>query len=158
MADQSSPADLTPQKQQLLLAFHQTCWDEMTWRRNAGYRTVILGFGYFAMLIAVITFNHQIAHTIRICLAIVIALGTLFGAGYLTSNYSKYMAAAAQMVMIEEYVGAYDGNFLGSLGALMPQSRRDRPKVPLTRDLVCFWSILAFLIGGLVTAGAILLM
>src|SRR5689334_8462000 len=51
---------LSPQKQQLLLAFHQTCWDEMTWRRNAGYRTVILGFGYFAMLLTIVTFNHNI--------------------------------------------------------------------------------------------------
>jgi hypothetical protein len=61
------------------------------------------------------------------------------------------------MVMIEEYFGAYDKNFLGSLGALMPPSRRERPKVPLSKDLVCFWSILAFLAGGLVTAAAILL-
>src|SRR5258706_2816468 len=103
LATESAQPNVTLQKQQLLLAFHQTCWDEMTWRRNAGYRTVILGFGYFAMLLAVITFNHQIQQQIRICLAIVIALGTLFGAGYLSSNYSKYIAAAAQMVMIEEY-------------------------------------------------------
>ena len=153
-----SQADLTPQKQQLLLAFHKTCWEEMTWRRNAGYRTVILGFGYFAMLIAVITFNHQIPQPIRICLAIIIALGTLFGAGYLTSNYSKYMTAAAQMVTIEDYFGAYDPDFLGSLGALMPPSRRQRPIIPLNKDVVCLWSILAFLAGGLITAAAILIM
>jgi len=157
MLEQSAP-ELTLQKQQLLLAYHKTCWEEMTWRRNAGYRTVILGFGYFAMLIAVVTFNHQIAQSIRICLAIVIALGTLFGAGYLTSNYSKYMAAAAQMVKIEEYTGAYGDSFLGSQGALMPPERRDRPKIPLSKDIVCLWSILAFLAGGLVTAGAILIM
>src|SRR5689334_2195990 len=117
MPETSSP-DLSPQKQQLLLAFHQTCWDEMTWRRNAGYRTVILGFGYFAMLLTIVTFNHNIEVRIRICLAVVVALGTFFGAAYLTSNYSKYMAAAAQMVKIEEYTGAFDPQFLGSLGAL----------------------------------------
>lgn len=149
---------LSAQKQELLIAFHQTCWSEMTWRRNAGYRTVIIGLGYCALLLTVVTFNHQMSQQIRICLSVVIALATLFGAGYLASNYSKYMAAAAQMVMIEEYVGAYDSDFLGPLGALMPQSRRQRPNVPLSKDPVCLWSILAFAAGGLVTAVAILLM
>jgi hypothetical protein len=149
---------ISAQKQELLIAFHQTCWSEMTWRRNAGYRTVIIGLGYCALLLTVVTFNHQMSQQIRIWLSVVIGLATLFGAGYLTSNYSKYMAAAAQMVMIEEYVGAYDSDFLGSLGALMPESRRQRPKVPLSKDPVCLWSILAFAAGGLVTAVAILLM
>lgn len=156
IAESTTP--LTPQKQQLLLAFHQTCWSEMTWRRNAGYRTVIIGLGYCALLLTVVTFNHQMQHQIKICLAAVIALATLFGAGYLTSNYSKYMAAAAQMVLIEEYVGAYDPHFLGPLGALMPQARRNRPQIPLSKDPVCLGSILALAAGGLVTAAAILLM
>jgi hypothetical protein len=152
------PAELTAQKQELLLAFHQTCWSEMTWRRNAGYRTVIIGLGYCALLLTVVTFNHQMQSQVRICLAAVIALATLFGAAYLASNYSKYMAAAAQLVLIEEYVGAFNPNFLGSLGALMPEARRNRPKIPLGKDPVCLWSILAFAAGGLVTAAAILMM
>ena len=49
MAD-STPPDLAAQKQDVLLAFHQVCWDEMTWRRNAGYRTVILGLGYCGVI------------------------------------------------------------------------------------------------------------
>ena len=130
----------------------------MTWRRNAGYRTIIIGLGYCALLLVVVGFNHQIAWGLRICLAVVLALGTLFGAGYLMSNYRKYMGAAGQMVKIEEYLGAYEGDFLGRLGALMSEERRNRPKVPLSRDMVCLWSIIAFAAGGLVTAGAILWM
>ena len=130
----------------------------MTWRRNAGYRTVLIGLGYCALLLAVVTFNHQMQMPVRICLSVVITLATLFGSGYLTSNYNKYMAAAGQMVKIEEYVGAFETNFLGSLGALMPETRRQRPKVPLSKDPVCLWSILAFLAGGLVTAVAMLLL
>ena len=151
------PEPCPPQKQELLLAFYRTCWDEMTWRRNAGYRTIIIGLGYFGLLLAVVAFNHAMPPMVRYGLAGVIAVGTLFGAGYLTSNYRKYMAAALQTVMIEEYVGAYDPGFLGTLGALMPQSRRERPKVPLSRDVVCLWSVIAFLIGGLLTALTILL-
>ncbi len=157
--DENTPLrDIPAQKQQALLAFHQVCWSEMTWRRNAGYRTIIIGLGYCALLLVVIAFNHQIPWGLRICLAVVIALGTFFGAGYLMSNYRKYMQAAGQMVKIEEYIGAYDSDFLGRLGALMTDERRNRPKVPLIRDMVCLWSIIAFAAGGLVTAGAILWM
>jgi hypothetical protein len=155
---ESAAEECTGQKQELLLAFHRVCWEEMTWRRNAGYRTVILGLGYCGLLLTVVAFNHQMSAAVRTCLSAVIALATVFGAGYLTSNYRKYMLAAAQMVKIEEYVGAYGGDFLGRLGALMSPERRARPQVPLSRDFVCLWSIIAFAAGGLVTAAAILLM
>jgi hypothetical protein len=145
------------QKQQALLTFYQVCWNEMTWRRNAGYRTIILGMAYCGALLCVVAFNHSMPDAARICLAGIVALATLFGAGYLTSNYGKYMAAAARAVKIEQYVGAFDDNFLGALGPLMPAARRDWPKTPLTRDMVCLWSILAFVIGGLMTAAAIVM-
>jgi hypothetical protein len=61
-------------------------------------------------------------------------------------------------VKIEQYVGAYNADFLGSLGALMPPQRRERPSVPLARDAVCFWSVLAFGVGGVLTAIAICVM
>src|SRR5690349_11362764 len=122
---QDAGAPLGPQKQELLIAFYQTCWNEMTWRRNAGYRTIIFGLGYFGALLAAVGFSHSMPPMIRYGLAGVIAIGTLFGAGYLTSNYRKYMAAAQQTVLIEEFVGAYRDDFLPGLGALMPPARRD---------------------------------
>jgi hypothetical protein len=67
------------------------------------------------------------------------------------------MSAAARMVKIEEYVGAFNPDFLGPLGALMDEERRMRPTVPLSKDPVCLWSVVAFAAGGLVTAVAILL-
>jgi hypothetical protein len=39
----------------------------------------------------------------------------------------------------------------------MDEDRRRRPTVPLTRDPVCLWSVVAFAAGGLLTAGAILM-
>ena len=149
--------DCTPQRQELLVAFYQVSWNEMTWRRNAGYRTIILGLGYFGLLLVLISFNHAMDKNLRLGIAAVVAIGTLFGAGYLLSNYRKYMAAAQQTVKIEEFVGAYDPFFLGRLGALMPLERRERPKVPITRDMVCLWSVIAFLAGGLLTALVIVL-
>jgi hypothetical protein len=151
-------SELTPQKQQLLLAFHRTCWEEMTWRRNAGYRTVILGLGYCGVLIALVAYNRQMSGQLRWLLAGVMAVATLFGGGYLASNYAKYMSAAARMVLIEQYVGAFEEEFLGPLGALMPAERKGFPKVPLLRNPVCIWSILAFVAGGLLTAVAIVVM
>ena len=151
-----NPAEVTCQKQDLLLAFYQTSWNEMTWRRNSGYRTIIIGLGYFALLLTVVAFQRNMPTNIRVSLGGVVAIGTLFGAGYLVSNYRKYMTAAAQTVLIEEYVGAYDPTFLGTLGALMPLSRRERPKTPLSQDPVCLWSVIAFAAGGLLTAAAIL--
>jgi hypothetical protein len=150
--------ELTSQKQELLLAFHRACWEEMTWRRNAGYRTVILGLGYCGVILTVVASIHNMQMQMKHCLAIVIALATLFGSGYLASNYQKYMSAAAKMVLIEQYVGAFKPDFLDALGALMPVERLAMPKVPLLRNPVCIWSILAFLAGGLVTSAAIFLM
>jgi hypothetical protein len=150
--------DVSEQKQSLLLAFYQTSWNEMTWRRNAGYRTIILGFGYFGLLLTLLAFNPHATLSLRLLLAAVLVIGTLFGAGYLVSNYRKYMDAAAMTVKIEQYVGAYNADFLGSLGALMPPQRRQRPSVPLARDAVCFWSVVAFGVGGVVTAIAICVM
>lgn len=149
--------EFTGQKQDVLLAFHNVCWSEMTWRRNAGYRTVILGLAYCGLLLTFVASNRAMNMNVRVCLAAVIGLATLFGAGYLASNYRKYMSAAARMVRIEEYVGAFDKDFLGQLGALMDEERRTRPTVPLSKDPVCLWSVLAFAAGGLVTAVAILL-
>ena len=143
-------------KQQVLLAFHRVCWEEMTWRRNAGYRTVILGMAYCGLLLTLLA-SRAIRFNVRICLAAVIALATVFGASYLASNYRKYMEAARRLVRIEEYVGAFDADYLGPLGPLMDEARRRRPSVPLTRDPVCLWSVVAFAAGGLLTAGAILM-
>jgi hypothetical protein len=157
MTDPAAHGEFSLQKQEVLLAFHQVCWSEMTWRRNAGYRTVILGLGYCGLLLTFVASNHSMNGNVRACLAVVIALATLFGAGYLASNYRKYMSAAARMVRIEEYVGAFNPDFLGPLGALMDEERRTRPTVPLSKDPVCLWSVTAFAAGGLVTAVAILL-
>jgi hypothetical protein len=154
----SSFSELSAQKQDLLLHLYRTCWEEMTWRRNAGYRTVILGLGYCGVMLAVVAYNHNMQPGVKACLAVVIALASIFGSGYLASNYYKYMGAMKRMVRIEEYVGAYDADFLGRLGALMPAGRRDMPAVPLMRNPVCIWSILAFMAGGLVTAFAVLWM
>ena len=148
--------EMTPHKEAFLLAFYRQCWDEMTWRRNSGYRTIIIGLGYCGVMLAVVAYNNAMRPEMRVCLAAVLAVGTAFGSVYLGSNYRKYMAAAAQTVLIEEFVGAYDANFLGELGALMPESRRVRPRVPLTRDPVCLGSIIAFAVGGFVTALAVL--
>jgi len=149
--------DIPATKQQVLLAFYTTCWNEMTWRRNAGYRTIILGLGYFAALLAAVAYNQHMPPMIRYGIGAVIGIGTLFGAAYLASNYRKYMAAAKQTVLIEQYVGAYEPDFLGTLGALMPASRRERPNTPLSKDPVCLWSVIAFLAGGLLTASAIVM-
>ena len=151
------PQEITPPKAEFLLAFYRQCWDEMTWRRNSGYRTIIIGLGYCGVMLAVVAYNQAMRPEMRVCLAAVLAVGTAFGSVYLASNYRKYMAAAAQTVLIEEFVGAYDPQFLGALGALMPQSRRVRPRVPLSKDPVCLGSIIAFALGGFVTALAILL-
>ena len=153
-----SQENLTPQKQDLLLSFYKHAVDDMTWRRNAGYRTIIIGLGYCTLLLAVLAFNHQLTWTIKVCLSVVMLIASLFGSGYLASNYSKYMAAVRKMVLIEDYVGALDPEFLGKLGALLPASRRSWPDTKLTQDLVPFLSIIAFLVGGLITAGAILAM
>ena len=75
---------VNPQKQEVLLALHQVCWSEMTWRRNAGYRTVILGLGYCGVLLTLVATSRPMNIPVRGCLAAVIALATLFGAGYLT--------------------------------------------------------------------------
>ena len=152
----TSADDLSAQKQDLLLALHRTAWEEATWRRNAGYRTIILGFGYLAALLAVVAFNHRMATQVRVCLAAVIAIATVFGGAYLVSNYGKYMNALKRMVQIEDHVGAFDADFLGSLGPLMPPSRRQAPDRPITQDMICLWSVLAFVLGGLLTAVAIL--
>lgn len=149
--------DLTPQKQQALLTFHRTCWEEMTWRRNAGYRTVILGLAYCGLLLAIIAY-HPLSLHVRLCLAAVMALASGFGAGYLTGNYRDYMSAAARMVKIEEYLGAFEHDYLGQLGALMPEARRTWPSTPLSQDQVCLWSVITFAAAGLGTAAAILLM
>lgn len=150
-------ADIEANKQQALLTFYQVAWNEMTWRRNAGYRTIILGMAYCGALLSVVAFNHNMPAPIRVCLALVVAVATLFGAGYLASNYGKYMSAAQKVVNIEEHLGAFDENFLGALGPLMPATRRSWPKTPLTKDMVSLWSILAFVAGGLMTAIAIFL-
>ena len=152
-----SKAEFTGQKQEVLLAFHRVCWEEMTWRRNAGYRTVILGMAYCGLLLGYLA-SRAIHLNVRICLAAVIALATVFGASYLASNYRKYMEAARRLVRIEEYVGAFDPDYLGSLGPLMDQARRTRPSIPLSRDPVCLWSVVAFAAGGLLTAAAILML
>lgn len=101
---------------------------------------------------------HPLAFRVRICLSGVMALSSIFGAGYLCGNYRLYMAAAARMVKIEQYLGAFDGDFLGTLGALNPPERRDFPTVPLHRDLVSLFSVITFAAGALGTAVAILLM
>src|SRR5437763_1315106 len=144
-------------KQELLLTLHQTCWSEMTWRRNAGYRTVIIGLGYCGLILALVAWNRNMSLPVRACLSGVIALASLFGAGYLASNYKKYMAAAVRMVKIEDFLGAFDPDFLGPLGPLMPPARRKMPEIPLTRDMLCLWSVITFVVGGMLTAVAILM-
>ena len=158
MSTDQAPNSLTEQKMHMLLEFHQMCWNELSWRRTAGYRTIIFGLGYLSGLLAVVAFNHNMPNGIRICMAIVVAIATLFGSGYLASNYYKYTAAFKKCVAIEEYVGAYNADFLGALGPLMPPGRKTWANLPLHRNPVCIWSILAFAAGGLVTAFAILLM
>src|SRR5438270_3352070 len=84
-----TPGDLTPQKQDLLLSFYRIAWDEMCWRRNAGYRTVIFGLGYCGIILTVVAFNSCMQPSVRYCLAAVIALAAVFGSGWLASNYYK---------------------------------------------------------------------
>src|SRR2546421_4297978 len=76
----------TPQKQEMLAAFYRQCWKEMTWRRNAGYRTIILGMAYCGILLAVVAFNHQMGPGIRWCLSGIVAAAPVFGGGHLASN------------------------------------------------------------------------
>jgi len=147
--------DLTAQKQELLLAFHRVGWEEMTWRRNAGYRTVILGLAYCGILLAVMAHAHPLHWTVRLCVALVIALASIFGAGYLAGNYRQYMNAASRVVKIEQYMGAFHADFLGPLGPLMPAERLVWPTVPLHKDPVSLWSVITFAAGGLGTAAAI---
>ena len=75
----ASPPDvvsqqLPQQKLEVLLAFHRVCWEEMTWRRNAGYRTVILGLGFCAAMVLALACNHGIQWPLRICLAAVMTV------------------------------------------------------------------------------------
>ena len=144
-------------KQSFLIAVYQSFWQEMSWRRTAGYRTIILGLAYCTALLAAVAMigPAHLTSTIRYTLAGVIALATVFGSGYLAANYKKYMSAAARLVAIEQYLGAYNADFLGAVGPLMPAGRQSWPATPLVREPVSFLSILAFLIGGLSTAGAI---
>jgi hypothetical protein len=158
MPRETAPHDPAALKQQSLLTFYQIAWDEMTWRRNAGYRTIILGLGYCGVILTVVAYNHAMPAAVKVCLAAVIALATLFGAGYLTSNYRKYMAAAARLVIIEKYLGAFDDDYLGDHGSLMPTVRHDWPTVPLSKDPICLWSVIAFVAGGLTTTTAILML
>src|SRR5579862_3407120 len=93
----NSPNSVSPEKVNLLLAFHRACWEEMTWRRNAGYRTVILGLAYCGLFLAVVGYIHP-ALGVRVCLSGVIALASIFGSGYLVGNYNQYMSAAARAI------------------------------------------------------------
>jgi len=143
-------------KDDVLLTIYRATWDEMSWRRTAGYRTIILGLGYFGILLAVLGGRAGMPDEVRRALAGVVAIGTVFGAGYLVSNWGKYMAAAARLVRIEDYLGAFRGDFLGAIGPLMPLARRAWPGKPLYKDVVSMWSIIAFAAGGLLTAAVIL--
>src|ERR1700682_4975765 len=99
MSDPTS--ELTPQKQELLLALYKTSSDEVSWRRTAGYRTVILGLGYCGVILMVVACHRILIANFAKCLAAVIGLATVFGAGYLVSNYQKYMSGVKRMVLIE---------------------------------------------------------
>lgn len=151
MSDQLSP------KNDLLLSVYRMAFEEMSWRRNASYRTIIIGFGYFGLLIAVIAMNKTMALPVRACIAGVMVMGSAFGAAYLASNYGKYCAAIGRMVAIEDYLGAFAPDFLGAAGALMPADRKQVPHIPLVKNTICVCSVAAFFIGGLVTAAAVLL-
>lgn len=157
MTTTSSPtAAPDAQKQSALIAMYQILWAEMTWRRNAGYRTIILGLAYCTALLTAVSFHPNLPPAMRYCLAGVLAIATVFGAGYLCSNYYKYMSAAKKVVAIEDYLGAFRDDFLGSLGPLMPAERRDWARTPLTPATVSFWSIFALFAGGMLTAAAVL--
>ena len=159
MADEApGPASATPDKQAFLLSVYRMAFEEMTWRRNAGYRTIIIGFGYFGLIIALVAFNRGMPTAVKGCMSAVLILGALFGSAYLSSNYGKYMEALRRMVAIEDYFGAFRPDFLGALGALMPAGRRSLPDVPLRASGIAVVSIIAFLIGGVVTGIAVLLM
>ena len=69
---ETTAARVDAQKQQLLLAFYQIAWDEMTWRRNAGYRTIILGLGYCGVILTVVAYNHAMQPAVRVCLAVLL--------------------------------------------------------------------------------------
>jgi hypothetical protein len=153
----STFSEPTSQKQELLLAFYKTSSDEASWRRTAGYRTVILGLGYCGVILTVVASHPIRSEPLKISLAAVIGLAAVFGSGYLVSNYEKYMSAVKRMVLIEEQFGAFNDDFLGALGPLMPAGRRSLPAVPLIRNPICIWSIVAFAAGGLITAAAILM-
>jgi hypothetical protein len=155
--NQTQPVD--PTKQSFLIAIYQSFWQEMSWRRTAGYRTIILGLAYCTALLAAVAMigPAHLTPVIRYSLAGVLALATIFGSGYLAANYRKYMSAAARLVAIEQYLGAYNADFLGAAGPLMPAGRQAWPSTPLVREPVSFLSIMAFLIGGLATSAAILL-
>jgi hypothetical protein len=159
MADEppGSPPAATD-KHAFLLSSYRMAFEEMTWRRNAGYRTIIIGFGYFGLIIALVAFNRGMPTAVKACMSAVLILGALFGSAYLASNYGKYMEALRRMVAIEDYFGAFKPDFLGTLGALMPTARRTLPDVPLRASGIAVVSIIAFLIGGVVTGIAVLLM
>src|SRR5437868_3147676 len=108
----SVAADLSPQKQAALFEMYRVSWDEATWRRNAGYRTIILGFGYLAALMAVVAFNRQMTPAVKVCLASVVAVATIFGGAYLCGNYAEYMKALGRMVRVEQFIGAFDPDYL----------------------------------------------
>jgi hypothetical protein len=143
-------------KVSVLIALYRAAYDEMTWRRNAGYRTIILGLAYCGALVTAVAALRQVRIEVRVCLSAVIVLGSIFGSAYLASNYYKYCDALRRMVKIEEYVGAYAPDYLGALGPLMTPSRKAWPETPLVKNPICIWSIIAFLVGGIVTAVAIL--
>ena len=54
---------------ELLLSIHRQAFEEMSWRRNAGYRTIIIGFGYFTLLIALVAFNRAMPFNVRVFIA-----------------------------------------------------------------------------------------
>lgn len=149
----------TDSKTAFLITIYQSFWQDMSWRRTAGYRTIILGLAYCTAMLAAVAMigTANLTPVIRYSLSGVIALATVFGAGYLAANYRKYMAAAARLVAIEQYLGSYNPDFLGAIGPLMPAERLNWPATPLRREPVSSLSILAFVIGGLATAIAILL-
>jgi hypothetical protein len=158
MADEALRPTSASDKNAFVLSGYRMAFEEMTWRRNAGYRTIIIGFGYFGLIIALVAFNRGMPGAVKGCMSAVLILGAVFGSAYLASNYGKYMDALRRMVAIEDYFGAFAPDFLGTLGALMPAARRSWPDVPLRASGIAVVSIIAFLIGGVVTGIAVLLM
>jgi hypothetical protein len=158
MADETPGLRSPSDKQAFLLSAYRMAFEEMTWRRNAGYRTIIIGFGYFGLIIALVASNRTMPASVKGCMSAVLILGALFGSAYLASNYGKYMDALRRMVAIEDHFGAFAADYLGALGPLMPPARRSLPDVPLRASGIAVVSIIAFLIGGIVTGVAVLLM